>query len=559
LQSRTHFRLALALGTALAAGSAAAAPNSLNAEILSPQPRLSSIVNIRELAEKATTRPTGRSFAMPMHRLPQNAHHTPPLPARASNVAISSAASGKAGFIGIYEGVNAAAIGGDIEPPDQGLAVANNEVAEIVNLTFQVFTNKGVALMPAIDIGTMLNLPANSSYGDPHIEYDASTKRWFIDTYFVNGAFNGLILAVSETSDPMGSYYVYQVDAQTKGVKGCFNSCFGDYPQPGYDANAYYIAADLFSNVTGGFVSAAVYAFPKATLLKGATVTPQRFLEPEFVLEPSIPVVPNGYATEANGTEYLMTARQILDGTTDLAVYAITNTNAIATGGTLAAHSVTLPSEAYASTVPSTQPNQVGPYGQSVGATTAPQLDGGYNAFGNGVKYLNGTLIAALTSGSADTTGLARDIVAWFNVKPVATPTSVTATISAQGYVTPPNGYSISYPGIALNSSGNGIMGITVTNPNPAVPGGYPSAAYVRFSAGHPTNKFGISGQGGESDDGFTGYAPYGTVGRWGDFSSATVDPVTGIFYVGNEFIPNSAVYPRGPDANWGTFITEVK
>ena len=477
------------------------------------------------------------------------------------NVTVKAGAGGKSGgFVGIYGGSNAAAFGSDLEPPDQGLAVNNGMVAEVVNDSFQVFDSTGAPLRNPVSLYSFMAVDSSAGLGDPHVEYDASTQRWFVSGYLQTGSFNGFALAVSVSNNPLGVYSVYQVDAGTANIPACAGSCFPDYPQVGYDANGFYIAADLFSNVTGGFVAAAVYALPKAALITGQPLNYGYFLLNDFVVEPSIPAVPGGYDSSAGGTEYLMTARSIYNGSATLRVYAISNTSAIGSLGEVA-NMIDLKAEPYGPTVPSTQPDEIGPRGQSQGATSAPSLDGGYHSFGSGVKYLNGALYGALATASKDGNGLPRDVIAWFKVAVSSAPHSVTASIGGQGYIVPPNGYSITYPGWALDGNANGIIGTTVTNPNPNVVGGYPSAGFVRVTNGVPGRFYVVTGQGAASDDGFTGYSGPGPagVGRWGDFSSATVDPVTGLFYVGNEFIPNAAVYPRTRYENWGTFITEAK
>ena len=256
-----------------------------------------------------------------------------------------------------------------------------------------------------------------------------------------------------------------------------------------------------------------------------------------------------------------MTARNIFDGSTNIRVLALSNTNSLAKSpSSVTLKSVDIPAQSYTATVPSTEPKDVGPYGKSVGATTSPQLDGGYNSFGGGVKYANGKLYAALTTGSTDSNGLARDVLAYFVVTPIATASAVTAKITAQGYVVPGTGYSLSYPGLAIDKKGNGIIGATITNPNAKVVGGYPSTGFVEFLKNKPSGTFTVTGAGAASDDGFTGYPGKGPagVGRWGDYASAVVDPTSGYYYVGNEYIPNATKYPRGTYANWGTFITQV-
>jgi hypothetical protein len=381
-----------------------------------------------------------------------------------------------------------------------------------------------------------------------------------VEELYANGAFNGFVIAVSTTSDPLGSYNVFQVDDGSAGIAKCRGSCFPDYPQVGFDANGFYIGADLFSNTTGNFVSTGFYALPKAALEAGSSFNYVYFLLPEFVLQPAIPAPGEEFVKTAGGTEYALTARNIYDGSSNLRLYAFSNTSQLDINPlALTVSRVTLPAEPYTYPVPSTQPDNVGPYGQSVGATASPKLDGGYTAFGGGVKLAAGKLYGALTTGSTDGNGLARDVVAWFEVRPVLTRNGLAGNVTNQGYLVPPDGYSVSYPSFALDKHGKGVIGESITSPQANAVGGYPSTAFVAFSHGKAGGAITVVGAGAASDDGFTGYPPYGSgVGRWGDYAGGTMDAVTGDWYVSNEFIPDSNVYPRGFYANWGTFITKV-
>ena len=512
--------------------------------------------------------------AMPLHRFPDGSLSRT---ARALSVAtdvntkvvglqpyLTSPPKSVTGFTGITDGVNAQAnSGGELEPPDQGLAVNNGQVVEIVNNTFAVYDATGKALNTPLANATLFNTTDNLS--DPHAVYDPTTKRWFIEELeYANSAsgFFGFAIAVSQTSDPLGKYNVVKVDANTSGVtSACGGTCLPDYPQVGFDANGFYITADLFSNASGSFINAGIYAIPKAALESGAKFNYATFQSPDFVVQPSQVAPGAPFSGAANGTEFLLTARNIYDGSTNLRVFALSNTNNLAKRpSSLTLNYVDVAAESYTGTVPSTEPKDVGPYGKSVGATTSPQLDGGYNAFGGGVKYASGKLYAALTTGSTDSNGLARDVLAYFVVTPTATAGAVTAKITAQGYITPATGYSLSYPGLAIDKKGNGIIGATITNPSAKVVGGYPSTGFIELQKNKPSGTFTVSGAGAASDDGFTGYSGKGPagVGRWGDYASAVVDSTTGYYYTGNEYIPDAKKFPRGKYANWGTFITQV-
>lgn len=474
--------------------------------------------------------------------------------------ALNSPPASIGGFTGIYDGSSAAAIGGDLEPPDQGLAVNNGEVVEIVNNALQIFKSTGAAITNPINNATFFGLDATFNLSDPHVVFDPPTQRWFIEELIFSNSFNGFAVAVSKTADPAGSYFVYRIDDRGATIPGCQPSCLPDYPQVGIDANGFYIAADLFNNSSGNFINAGIYALPKAALVKGASLSYAYFVDSDFVVQPAIAAPGQAFASAANGTEYLMAARNIFDGSSNVRVLAITNTNSLKTTPALKLHALDLRGELYRGTVAATQPNVVGPYGKSQGATSAPKLDGGYDAFGGGVKYANGQLYTALTSGSKDSSGLARNVIAYFVVKPsVGATGTLSGAIASQGYVIPPTGYSIAYPGLAINKSGIGVLGMSIVNSNAKAIGGYPSTAAIEFVNGKSLGNLLITGAGATSDDGFTGYSGSSAVtGRWGDYASATVDPVTGYFWTANEFIPQTATYPRGSAANWGTFVTQI-
>jgi hypothetical protein len=252
-----------------------------------------------------------------------------------------------------------------------------------------------------------------------------------------------------------------------------------------------------------------------------------------------------------------------LTGPPNLAVLAIDNTNKIVSNGSsmrLRRTTITTQPHGNGFTVPSTQPDVIGPFCKSQGVTSAPLLDGGFSAFQATIQKAGGNLYGALPFGAKDSTGLARDVIAWFEVHPTLT-TSLSASIVHQGLVVPGTGYSISYPAFGLNKTGAGAMGMTITNKSKSVAGGFPSAAFIQFTGSATTGSVIVSGQGATSDDGFTGCpgAGPGKTGRWGDYGAATVDAKTGFFYTANEMIPNPTTFPRRTSAaNWGTFITQL-
>lgn len=464
------------------------------------------------------------------------------------------------GFTGIHVGDNVTANRSAPEPPDQGLAVNNNVAAEINNDVLRFFNaTTGAALTAPIANSTFFNA-AGFSLTDTQAFFDPVSKRWFLYTVMSSSTFDGYGFAVSQTSNPLGGYWIYHIRAFSNTVQGCGGKdCFPDYAKAGYDANAFFIAADLFNNATSKFVESAIYVIPKAKLEAGASFSFVRMDDrADFVVQPSVPAPGEPFSSADNGSEFLLSA----PGSAKVAVLAIINTNNIVSSpGSLKLYRTTVPSQSYgAGTVPMTQPNVVGPYCASVGVTSAPKLDGGYSAFSATVQKAGGNLYGALAFGAKDGLGLNRDVIGWFEMHPTLTATALSASIVHQGIVVPPDGYSISYAAFGLNKTGAGALGMTITNKSGAVAGGYPSAAFMQFSGTAFTGPITITGQGFTSDDGFTGCpgSGPGKVGRWGDYAAATVDAVTGYIYTVNEMIPNPARYTRATAANWGTFITQL-
>jgi hypothetical protein len=568
------------MGSAMAAS---AQQSTLNSAVSRSEATLRGTVSMRQLAASERNRQALGSqrnapeIEQPQHRLPNGRLTAQPTAAalklnvlspNTALAAIGSSVTGVSGFGAVHEGDNVTANGYELEPPDQGLAVNNNVAAEVVNNVLRFFdASNGVPLSAPIATSTIFNIDPNV-YGlsDPQVFFDPVSQRWFFTEVAYNATANAFAIAVSQTSDPLGNYYTYLVDAYSSQLTGCgFQDCFPDYPKGGFNADAFFITADLFSNTSGNYVEAAIYVFPKASLEAGSNFNYLRFDDPnDFVLQPSVPAPGEPFSLARDGSEFLMSAPTASFGVGPprLSVLAVINTKFIVSKpGNVKALHTSVHSQDYGNgTVPSREPNVVGPYCASVGVTSAPSLDGGYSTFQSTIQKANGNLYGALAEGTVDGNGLNRDVIDWFEVHPTLNGSGLSASIVHQGRIVPPNGYSVSYPAFGLHQSGAGVMGFTITNTSASVAGGYPSAALMEFDGNSPTGGILVTGQGFTSDDGFTGCgAPgRGTVGRWGDYGAAVVDAATGYAYTANEMIPDPSLFTRGTYANWGTFITQI-
>src|SRR5439155_1649169 len=195
-----------------------------------------------------------------------------------------------------------------LEPPDQGLCVGNGYVIETVNDVLNVYSaSTGASVLPD---NTATNIVAgfprnvnhavdlNSFYGyapaivrpagpfgpeltDPSCLYDAATQRFFVvvltlERVPTSGAFttvNHLDIAVSQTSNPTGSWNIYKTDVTNDGTDtGGANPgpYLGDYPHIGADANGFYITTNAYPWCCNGFSGAQIYALSKQQLAAGA-------------------------------------------------------------------------------------------------------------------------------------------------------------------------------------------------------------------------------------------------------------------------------------------------
>ncbi len=144
-----------------------------------------------------------------------------------------------------FDGINIAQAGGSI-PPDPSGAVGPDHYVTAVNLRLRIFDKAGTSLAGPINLNTVFGIGGN---GDPIVMYDQLADRFFVSQF--RTANNALLIAVSTTADPTGSYYVYQYPLST----------FPDYPHYAVWPNAYFLTANKGGQTT--------YAFDREIMLSG--------------------------------------------------------------------------------------------------------------------------------------------------------------------------------------------------------------------------------------------------------------------------------------------------
>jgi subtilisin-like proprotein convertase family protein len=157
-------------------------------------------------------------------------------------------------------------VGQGFLPPDTVGDVGPNHYVQAVNSTFRVWNKSGTPLTPVRTLGSLwASIPgpcANTNDGDPIVLYDSFADRWMISQFCtVANPNNHQLIAVSQTSDPTGAYFVYDFVMP--------NNKFNDYPKFGVWPDGYYMTDNQFNQAGTAFLGAGVFAFDRAKMLAG--------------------------------------------------------------------------------------------------------------------------------------------------------------------------------------------------------------------------------------------------------------------------------------------------
>jgi hypothetical protein len=495
-------------------------------------------------------------------------------------------------------------------PPDQGLCVGNNRVMEIVNNALAVYDQSGTRLAGPVALAQFFNRKPEIIrstpvvYGDflsdPRCYFDSGTRRWFItETQFARdpstGAFEGpssIIFAASETSNPVGGYFLYSFDTTDgdgtlPGHPGC--PCFGDQPLLGANADGFFISTNEYPINGPGFNGAQVYALSKASLIAGNLPTVVHINAGAIPVPP--PDQPNGgiwYSLQpatspgggdagdedsGAGNEYFLSALQFGPAPFDnrIAVWALTNTGSLASGSpdVKLLHTV-ITTESYGmapapSTFSAEQKRGSTPLRDLLGDVDPRETITANDDRMNQVVYAAGDLWSGVnTSIAAGDDDVPLVGIAWFDVTPSLHHGVLSATIHNQGYVSV-NRQNVMFPSIGVNRSGQAAISFSLIGP-----GYYPTAAYSPI-AGGAAGDVRVAGAGVGPNDAFDGYVAEGGANapvRWGDYSAAVADS-DGNIWVAAEYIGQSCKLAqfsldttcggtRTILANWGTFIGKL-
>ena len=116
-------------------------------------------------------------------------------------------------------------------PPDPSGAAGPNHYVQAVNTSVRCYTNTG-GVIPGGTFSLSSLWSGSSNAGDPIVMYDRHADRWFISQF--NQSPNRILIAISETNDPTGSYYAYSYTFPQ----------FPDYPKYSIWWDGYYMTSN---------------------------------------------------------------------------------------------------------------------------------------------------------------------------------------------------------------------------------------------------------------------------------------------------------------------------
>lgn len=407
-----------------------------------------------------------------------------------------------------------------VSPADPSLCVGSNHVIQMINgssgARMTIYNKLGAVVVAAQYMDAITGVPG---LGDPVAIYDQVADRYVLTEFSSSG--NKLVLMVSQTNNPTGSWYVYQFTAPE----------FPDYPKYGVWPNAYICTSNESTNK--------VYAFDRPTMLAGAPTAVMIAFSipgsPAVGFQAAAPVDISGTNLPPVGTKPLvmrMTDNGWGGGLIDALEMWEMNLNFITPGLSTFTQLPTLPTASFSSDlcgyVTLTCIRQPG----------SQRLDPIREIIMNRVWYRNfNTHQSIVLSHSVDATGLDQAGVRWYELRRTGLgPWSI-----YQQSTYAPDTNSRWMGTIAINSEGSIGLAYNVSSKNV-----FPSFRFTGRKASDPLNTMT------EVETQIIGGSTNHTNNRWGDYNDMQIDPSDdATFWTTGMYMPTPAP--------WSTRIASFK
>ena len=381
-----------------------------------------------------------------------------------------------------------------VAPPDTDGDVGLDYYMQMVNLSFQIWNKNGTSVYGPAASSTLwngFNGPwSGTNDGDPIVLYDQYSDRWIATQFslpnYPSGPFYELI-AVSQTSNPTGSWYRYAYQ---------FNN-MPDYPKFGVWPDGYYFTINQFAPPSLGFAGAGVCVLNRAKMITGDPTAEMLFFNLGTAYGSLLPADADGTLQPPAGSpNYLANL-----GTNSLRLWAAsidwanTNNSTISLVQTLGVQSYS-----YSGIVI----NQPG---------TSQTLDPLASRLMYRLQYRNfGSYQVMMANHTVNANGAGQAGVRWYELRK----TTGNWAVYQQGTYAPADGDDRWMASAAMNGNGDIAVGYSVSGSTT-----YPS---IRF-AGQTAANSGTGLLDVVENSIQAGAASQTGVNRWGDYSMMSIDP----------------------------------
>ncbi len=142
-------------------------------------------------------------------------------------------------------------------PPDCNGVAGPNHFMQAVNTTYAIYNKSGAKLAGPTSLSHLFNgvTGASCDDGDPIVLYDEQADRWLVTEFSLCDSTDRMLMAVSMTNDPTGSWYAYSFDVAD----------MPDYPKFSVWQDGYYMGDNNSSKND-------IYVFERSKMLAGAAV-----------------------------------------------------------------------------------------------------------------------------------------------------------------------------------------------------------------------------------------------------------------------------------------------
>ncbi len=397
-------------------------------------------------------------------------------------------------------------------PSDVNGAAGPNYYMQGVNSTYAIYDKTGAQVVAPTDFNTLFNgvTGASNNDGDIIVMYDEDADRWFVAEFSISGSNDYMLMAVSTTNDPTGTWNAYSFDVDD----------MPDYMKFGIWSDGYYMGDNNSSSGKND-----IYVFERSVMIAGGS-NPQMVAfdnpnRPNSGFNCIMPLDNDGPNLAPAGTpgQFIAINDDAWGGSDQLWIYELS-----VDWGTLSN-----------STFQRTQQLAVSAFDSAVGSGmddisqpgTSQKLDAIDEILMFRAQYRNfGSTQSIVCAHTVDENGSGHAGIRWYELQNTGSGWSV----RQQGTYAP-DADNRFQPSIAMDANHNIGLGYTVSGGST-----YPSIRYCGQSSTENANASGVLDIAEESI--YEGTAAQTANNRWGDYCELTLDPSDDVtFWFTNEYI----------------------